>query len=229
MTALQSMRFGFTRISHNTKTGPIPVTYSPRATCPDNCQLKGDACYAEAGFYTRLHWDKVDAGKAGLPWDEFLGEIRRLPQGQLWRHNVAGDLPGEAEIIDAEALAKLTRANRGCRGFTYTHYPLSPANVEAVEAANRNGFTVNFSADNVQEAVKAKALTKAPVVCILPIGAPNKQRVDGVPIIACPAETTETDCAHCQWCQKADRQFVIGFRAHGMRKKAADLIARSTS
>jgi len=44
--------------SANSKTGPIPVTYSERGTCPPSCG-QWDSCYAEAGFHTRMTWNKV--------------------------------------------------------------------------------------------------------------------------------------------------------------------------
>jgi hypothetical protein len=88
------MNFQFIAESGNVKVGKIPVTNSPRATCPPNCPLSGeDGCYAEAGFYTRLNWDKLDRGERGLQWSDFIDKIKALPKGQLWRHNVSGDLP----------------------------------------------------------------------------------------------------------------------------------------
>jgi hypothetical protein len=60
------MKFQFIKKSSNSKVGAIPVTNSPRATCPSNCPLSGNGgCYAEAGFHTRLNWDKLDRGERG--------------------------------------------------------------------------------------------------------------------------------------------------------------------
>jgi hypothetical protein len=36
------MKFQFIKKSSNSKVGAIPVTNSPRATCPSNCPLSGD-------------------------------------------------------------------------------------------------------------------------------------------------------------------------------------------
>ncbi len=221
------MKFTFTKISKNQKTGPIPTTSSPRETCPPSCPLQGaQGCYAEAGFRTRLHWDRIDRGEVGVEWPEFLKKIDDLPAGQLWRHNVAGDLRGKDGIIDRHALRELSEANHGRKGFTYTHYPRTAENVQAIEEANAQGFRVNVSCDTVTQAVAATQVTTAPVVSILPVDAPDAQKVDGVSVLACPAETKDTDCWRCGWCQMADRKFIIGFRAHGARKKAVDVIAR---
>ena len=44
--------------SSNKKTGAIAVSTTSRDNCADDCPLKGDdGCYAESGYYTRLHWD----------------------------------------------------------------------------------------------------------------------------------------------------------------------------
>ena len=90
--------YSFTLKSSNSKTGPIPVTYSPKGTCPDACIYKAkdgekQGCYAEEGWYTDMHWNRITAGTAGIGWDEMIRRIWKLPEGQVWRHNIAGDLP----------------------------------------------------------------------------------------------------------------------------------------
>ena len=86
------MRYHFIQASSNRKTGPIPTTYSERRTCPPSCAHYGEDCYGE-DYYTRLNWDKVPKRGALLP--DLAASIAALKPGQLWRHNVAGDLPGE--------------------------------------------------------------------------------------------------------------------------------------
>ena len=49
----------FVAQSGNSKTGPIPVTYSDRDTCPTSCPHYRTSCYADAGFHTRMVWDRV--------------------------------------------------------------------------------------------------------------------------------------------------------------------------
>jgi len=66
------MNIQLVRKSSNAKTGPIPTTTSPRSTCPTECPLSGKGgCYAEAGYYTRMNWDKVDSGERGVEWETF--------------------------------------------------------------------------------------------------------------------------------------------------------------
>lgn len=217
------MKYHFIQASSNRKTGPIPQTYTSRESCPPSCSQYRSACYAE-DFYTRMTWDKVD--QRGQDLNGLVRAINRLPKGQLWRHNVAGDLPGQGETVDAYALGQIVKANRGRKGFTYTHKK-SPEAIAWAKHATAWGFTVNLSADDAGEADKLAA-TGAPVVCIVPMDTPKHTTTpEGRPVLVCPAQTTEhMTCALCQLCQKADRRQIIGFRAHGTRAKQADKLAR---
>lgn len=57
---------------------------------------------------------------------ETTAQFKALPGGQLWRHNVAGDLPHDPEtgIISGEFMEKLVKSNKGRNGFTYTHHDI---------------------------------------------------------------------------------------------------------
>jgi hypothetical protein len=214
----------FVSKSSNAKTGPIPVTYSEEKTCPPSCPHYRGSCYAE-GYHTRLAWNRAD--RDGIAWGELCDRIAALPTGSLWRHNVAGDIPGEGESVDAQALRKLIRANKGKRGFTYSHKK-SPDAIRAIRAANKNGFTVNLSADDAGEADALAKFKAGPVVCVVPIDTPEKTETPaGRKIIVCPAQSRDgITCATCGLCARADRDVIIGFRAHGMREKQADAISK---
>mgnify|MGYP006970145949 CR=1 FL=1 len=80
-----------TEISSNKKTGRMPVTTSSSDTCPSDCPLKANGCYAKHG-HLGMHWRAVDAGKRGGSWADLLAKVRKFDQG-IWRHNQAGDLP----------------------------------------------------------------------------------------------------------------------------------------
>lgn len=217
------MKYHFIQASTNRKTGPIPQTYTSRDSCPPSCPHFRTSCYAEA-FHTRLNWDKVN--QRGTDLDGLVRAINRLPKGQLWRANVAGDLPGEGEQVDAHALGEIVRANRGRKGFTYTHKK-SPDALQWARHATAWGFTVNISADDAGEADRYAA-QGLPTVCIVPIDTPKHTTTpEGRPVLVCPAQTTEgMTCALCGLCQRADRRQIIGFRAHGTKAKQADSRAR---
>lgn len=217
------MKYHYIKKSANSKTGPIPVTYSQRETCPPSCPHYRADCYAE-DFYTSMAWNKVPQRGGDLA--ALCESIAAMPPGQLWRHNVAGDLPGEGEAVDAAALGAIVKANIGRRGFTYTHKKSIDA-IEWAQQATAWGFTVNLSADDAGEA-DTLADSGLPLTCIVPIDTPEKTTTPGgLPIVICPAQTRDNvSCSTCQLCQRPDRQVIIGFRAHGSRAKVADAKAR---
>lgn len=237
------MRYHLTLKSHNTKTGPIPVSTTSSDSCPRTCGM-WDACYAKQGPM-RAHWMSVDSGRSlthgtayGMGLRAFLKAIRALPMGQLWRHNQAGDLPGKDTAIDTGALDALVEANRGKRGFTYTHKPMLEGqgkteqyllNRAAVARANREGFTVNLSADTLAQADKLATLGIAPVVVALPTSMDsNTTTPSGRKVVICPAITREgVTCASCKLCAWREREVIIGFPAHGARRGLITLEGQS--
>ena len=190
------------RLTGNTKVGPIPVTRSPQASCPDSCSLKGNGCYAENA---PLVWGWQKDAVRGVSWDEMLWNIKRLAKGQLWRMNEAGDLPKiSSHHIHHGLLDELILANKGKRGFTYTHYNFRDHhNREQIRKVNRAGFAINVSADNLEQADEYMEIRGAPVVVILPLGTPNVSYTPaGHKIVACPAEKSKrVTCATCALCQ----------------------------
>ena len=220
--------------TRTSKLGPMPATYSSRATCPTSCPLLS-RCYAE-GIRTRAPWDKATAGTGPntSDWKGFLAKVRALPPRTLWRHNIAGDLPGTGDRIDTRALQALARANRGRRGYTYTHKPVhlgrfAVRNRDAIRAANDAGFTINLSADTLSEADTLAETGAGPVVVVLPSDSPDKLATPaGRTVQVCPVQTGRLpDCAHCGACQSSTRRAIIGFRAHGVHKAHAENVARS--
>jgi hypothetical protein len=229
---MNNNRFSFTRISSNIKTGPIPVTMTDKASCPGACALKGTGCYAESGN-VNLHWQRLSDPSKGYSLQEFLGFVSALPKGQLWRHNVAGDLPSDDRgYIDAVFIQGITEANTGRKGFTYTHNAVTgkssaaKANRALIKWANAYGFTINLSANNLDEADELQSLNIGPVVTLLPEWKEGDAKVTytpaGKPVVVCPAVTTEgVNCAMCKLCANPDRSSIVGFPVHGVRKKAA--------
>lgn len=214
------MNVHLTRVSRNKKTGPIPVSTTSKDSCPSNCALKRNGCYADRGPIA-IHWEKVTNGERGYAWEQFCAEIKALPKGQLWRHNQAGDLPSLGNknyLIDPYKLNELVLANNFKKGFTYTHYNVLdyPWNRADVLQANLYGFTINLSADNPEHADALADLNIGPVVTLLPqdvVEAP-KFTPKGRSIVICPAIDSDTiTCSTCQVCANPSRKAIIGFPA----------------
>lgn len=227
---MQNYNVSLTLVSRNAKTGPIPVSTTSAETCPPACPFNNKGgCYASNGPLA-MFWQKVTARKLGASWDEFTKQVSKLNKGALWRHNQAGDLPGDGVAIDSIALAKLVRANNGKRGFTYTHYDslAHAANRRAIASANKAGFTINLSANNLAHADKLAALGIAPVAVVLPASVHGNVKLatpQGRKVVVCPATYRDSvSCASCGLCA-LQRNAIVGFPAHGVQKRKADAIA----
>lgn len=226
----------FTAESKNIKTGPIPVSGSSSATCPSVCPFKKQGCYAKYGPIS-WHWQRVTEGKIGIVWKDFLNKVKALANNTLWRHNQFGDLAGIGNKINVKQLGELVEANKGKRGFTYTHKPVIReagvsiltlyTNRAAIRLANKNGFTVNLSGNNLAHADKLKALKIGPVVSVVSDDTPNTSYTPaGHKVIVCPAQQRDdVTCSTCKLCSVASRSVIIGFKPHGMGAKYVRKIA----
>lgn len=238
--------------SNNKKVGKIPVSTTSASTCPAICPFNHaneGGCYANAGPLA-MHWAKVTDGNRGDTWSVFTGKIANMKAGQLWRHNQAGDLPGDGNKLDATACFQLSEANKGKRGWTYTHYDVlnDKHNARVVEYMVRDGFVVNLSGNNLAHADDLYDTRVAPVTTVMPTTYERqstkqgewtetlneyKQRIDinniktdaGRKVTVCPATyMDDVSCESCKLCARM-RDVIVGFPAHGNGKKKADAVA----
>lgn len=225
------MKFHLTFKSDNRKTGPIPTSTSCKQTCPTTCPWRNRAgCYGDGGPLA-IHWDKVSNEDRGIDWLSFLDQIKKIPEGQLWRHNQAGDLARNGHKIDEKKLGELVDTNRGRKGFTYTHHLVegesdsAKHNRSCVFLANQAGFTINLSGDNLAHADRLFALNIAPVTVLLPhdFKGTTLETPAGNKVIVCPATYKNTVCMVCKLCAKKTRDYIIGFPVHGNKKKKMDV------
>lgn len=215
------MQVHLTLKSANVKTGPIPVSTTERASCPPDCAMRAE-CYAASGPLA-LHWAAVSAGQRGTDWPTFTAAIAQLPDGQIWRHNQAGDLPTQNGTVDPVKLGQLVAANAGKRGFTYSHHR-DAASIAWIRHANAWGFTVNLSANDLNDADYLADHQAGPVVVVLPSTATvNLKTPGGRAVVICPAtQRDDVSCASCQLCQR-QRAAIVGFPAHGSRHRVINL------
>ena len=207
--------------SANVKTGPIPVSTTEKSSCPPSCpHIK--SCYAKSGPLA-LHWNKVSNHERGGAWNDFIKQVKAFDQGQLWRHNQAGDLPQQNGTIDAVKLGQLVAANKDKRGFTYSHHRDADS-INWIRHANAWGFTVNLSANDLNDADYLASQNAGPVVVVLPSTQnENLKTPGGRAVVICPAtQRDDVSCATCQLCQR-QRAAIVGFPAHGSRHRTINL------
>jgi len=228
--ALARLRFHLTRVSGNSKTGPIPVTTSSRDTCPSSCPFRGQGCYADAGPLA-LHWGKVTAAERGVPFAQHCADLASLPPGQLVRLNQAGDLVHKHGRISRRFVRGIVAACRNLKAYTYTHHKLNIGeNLQMLRFANRNGLTVNVSTET--EAAADRAIESG-LPAVLAVNSDEPRDTWHTPagnvVLVCPAQRRDTDCATCQLCRTRGRRVIIAFRAHGTGKKKANQAITETA
>ena len=223
---INKLNFHFVKKSGNKKTGFMPVTYNSRLSCPDSCIFKNNGCYAE-NYHTRLNWDKVTSGERGGTFKELLNNIKALKPGTIWRACVAGDIPSNNKgEISRTYIKGITEANKGLKGYTYTHNRLDIGeNISLLKTANKKGFTVNISTETEAAADNA-ILNSLPAVIVVKSTetrrtwfTKNKNK-----ILVCPAQTSGINCIDCQLCQSRPKNLIIAFLAHGNMLKLIDKI-----
>ena len=175
-----------------------------------------------------MQWDRLNRKEIGVNWNEFITQIRRIvPNGVLWRHNTAGDLPHNDGNIDYLKLKQLINANKGRKGFTYSHHILNDHNIISLQNANSLGFTVNASCESVDDADRVMTEYNIPAVAVVNSNETRRffTTTNGRKVVTCPATIHENvTCSTCGLCQQSDRQFVIAFPAHGASKNKVNAI-----
>lgn len=224
---VEIFKYLVTERSQNPITGPILVTTSVRATCPATCSHKGSTCYAEKGALGGFLWTKLETTPIGHAFANGIvvrnvfnlaQMIRNLPEGAVWRHNQAGDLPTAFGVIIQAHLDILVAANVGRLGFSYTHHDVvgNLENRKIITALNSQGFTVNLSADNLVHADVLYDTGCGPVAAI--VSATNRTNMltpKGRKVVICPAYTRPgTTCSSCKLCAR-QRDFIIGLPEQG--------------
>lgn len=208
--------------SGNKKLGGIPTSITSRSSCPPSCSFYNSGCYAEHHVLA-YHWKNV--GSDGDDWDTFCRDVSQLAHGQLWRHNTAGDLPGDGTTVDVPRLVQLMRAAGHTRPFTFSHYYRSEQGLLAIRTANATGFVVNLSADSLAEADRLAELGAGPVAVVIPSGTLDRslRTPAGRKVVVCPAQTdAHLTCAQCALCAVPGRKSIIAFRAHGQSVAIVD-------
>ena len=222
------MSFNLIIKNQSRKVGDMPVSYSPRKTCPDTCSLKNNGCYGE-NFPIRLHWDNF-SNDQNDNWNEFVDSVRKFRQEnpkRLWRYNIVGDIVGNNTKIDFPRLKKLVKANNGGDVIAYTHKYTRQENLAHIRYAVKRGFNLNLSADNTGDALVLRKKTNLPVTAVLSVTKKQYEKMSNGErqdyrsnlsvnkIVICPEQTGAVkDCQSCKLCSNPKRKSIVGFLKH---------------
>jgi len=141
----------------------------------------------------------------------------------------AGDLPGKNNNINEKQVKELVGVvkEKDWMAWTYTHKPIyrRGPNNKIVKYCNKNGLTVNLSANSIDHADELYKFKIGPVVVVVPEDCKKGFKTQkGNVVKICPASLSKKiNCSICggksgSLCSRADRDFIIGFPAHGSSK-----------
>lgn len=204
------------------------ATYvSIKASCPKDCPLMGEGCYAELGYVGITSHRLDDEAKGFSPLQAARAEAKvidesykggAVPTGRDLRIHVAGDsrtLMGTRLINKAVGRWK---ARGGGSVWTYTH---AWKHVPREEWSN---VSILASVNHVNEVEAARAQGYAPAIVVPEHPSEKAFQLDGcdTKFIPCPAQTRGVGCTDCRLCFNADRlhegNFGIAFAVHGVMK-----------
>ena len=224
--------FSFIKKTGNAKLGAdMSSTYSSSNTCPNACPFKSNGCYASEGFYTRLHWQKVDNGERGIKFNDLINKIKSLKPGSMLRLNVAGDLVGHNDKIYKSYLDKYIDACKPLKSYTYTHYPISKGNnLQLIKQANKKGLTINVSCETEYQAIQSLSNNLPTVLVVKSTEDRNSYPLKDIHgnikgrVLICPQQIKGVNCVDCGLCLDRPKNIVIGFKAHNATQKVNKIL-----
>lgn len=199
------------------------------ATCPDSCGLKNNGCYAQSGSHRRIMGPldreahprpSVTNEREVIALERAFGG-KRVPRdgargGRDLRLHVGGDVSSadSAGLLAASVIS--WRARGGGAVWTYTH------RWREIPAEDWGDIAVWASCESTAEVREAHAASYRAALVVAEHPSERMYVKDGVKILPCPWETRGKTCVECRLCLDApiDPKVVIGFAAHGEKKKA---------
>ena len=193
---------------------PFYATYREvGATCPSDCPLLGNGCYAEHGHVAMQQRGRHSNDDGAI----FLRELDRLPEGAIVRLHVSGDVMLSDEVDERylDALIEGAKRRPDVTMFGYTH---------AWRRIDRQRFdfpanlALNASCDTPADVDEAAA-RGWPTTTVVPSDTAWKRQ--GATVV-CPQQTVGLSCYDCRLCMNAERPLAVAFKAHGTRTKKVD-------
>ena len=205
------------------KLGRAYRTYRPvGTTCPSECPLLNNGCYAQNGPVA------MHSSRSATAPDNWKDKLLQLPPGSKIRYMVSGDLftDDRPDWGTISGILEVHSNRKDLKGWSYTH---GWRRLDASMLNSLPNLTVNASTESLDDALRA--LTNGwPTVMVVPSGFPKRVEYDQVAVLVCPNQTNpEVTCDRCMLCFKKGRRLngkplVIAFRAHGTRKRKLDSI-----
>lgn len=217
----------YVHASGNTKTGKVDTTYvSIKGSCPNDCTLKNDGCYAQNSFVAFTVKRLDSEFKKENPKDIAEYEARAIDEsyngesvpGSLLRLHVSGDTRtrGAARVLASAVDRWLARGGLGA--WSYTHA------WRKVKRADFGKISVLASIENSSQAEAVREQGYAPALIVDKFESDKAFERDGFKFIPCPAQTRDVSCADCKLCLKSDFLFEsksgIAFEVHGVKKNS---------
>lgn len=213
--------------SENRKLGPIPTTMRPQATCPIECPLMGNGCYAENKTWNGSPslFERTELSTNPTTLETLRARNWRKPPRAI-RFNVTGDFFRADGTPDTEYIAETnaTATSRDWVAWSYTHgwRKLDPTAFD---------YVVRASCETPAEVEEAQA---AGWHTALVVDDRNPQmvgtKIGGQQVVQCPATNGKAaSCDDCRLCGR--RTAIIAFPTHGSRRRvaAAVLTRRNTA
>jgi len=206
----------------------IDATYSSiKATCPKNCALKNEGCYAQIGntLFTVKRLDENAGRKSAIAVAreeaaliDNAWEGGKIPDGQMLRLHVSGDCTTDNAAKTVSDAASRWIKRGGKIVWSYTHA------WKNVKRQSWGKVNVLASVESAKDGAAAINRGYAPALVVGSF--PKKDKAffaEGIRWIPCPAQTKENStCADCKLCTNVDklvaRKAGIAFEAHGAQK-----------
>ncbi len=200
--------------SENRKLGNCGATYRGKMTCPSDCPAF-KACYGKAGF-CNIQFENAGKEKEKSDTVQLVKWIASLAQGFKFRMHVTGDFLTD-DVMDKTYIrgfmrAMFKRPDLKCWGYTHAWNRFKKNIFKKIASIN-----INASCDSISD-IKAAKKKGFDTVIVMPVDAKSGV-YDGERIVICPAQTAQNmNCEKCMICFRKNRDFSIGFRAHGPLK-----------
>ena len=209
----------------NSKLGNVAATYSSiESSCPTDCSLKDNGCYAQMGF-VGIHTSKLNKKKA-TPKQVASEEAKLIKKAIKEEKNTKPlriHVAGDCRTNEAAKMVSNATKEWGHKVWSYTHA------WKTVARSSWGTVSVLASVDNVNELKLARRKGYAPAIVVRNFLSKKAYEFHGFKLIPCPNQTHENiTCEKCKLCWNDKKlkslNAVIGFEAHGAKRKSLPVI-----